>query len=232
MSKVTLKELGEKTGTDKITHHGYHRFYPIFLDKLRDKEITMLEIGTEENKSLYMWQNYFPKARIYGLDIGSELKYEQGEIFKGDQSDVEVLKNITGKIGQKLDFIIDDGSHVPEHQILGFNYLFNNVLKEGGVYIIEDIETSYWKKGLLYGYIVKKGLRHEDSVIEIFKNLIDKLNDEFIKKEDLFDDSPIEEEARNDIKLISFQYNSIIILKKSSEDRKFENRKYRLDMFT
>ncbi len=192
----------------------------------------MLEIGTEENKSLYMWQNYFPKAKIYGLDIGNELKYEQGEIFKGDQSDVEVLKDISKKMGGKLDFIIDDGSHVPEHQILGFNYLFNNVLKEGGVYIIEDIETSYWKKGALYGYIVKKGLGHPESVIEIFKNLVDKVNDEFIKDKDIFGDSPIDEKVRNEIKLISFQYNSIIILKKSSEDRPFENRDYRLGMFT
>ena len=226
-----MKQLGEKAGTAKITQHGFHRFFPLFLDHLRNKEITMLEIGTEENKSLAMWEEYFPKARIYGIDIGNELKYERGEIFKGDQSDIPFLEESTKKIGKKLDLIIDDGSHVPEHQILTFNYLFENVLKEGGIYIIEDIETSYWTKGALYTNIIKKGYKHKQSAIEIFKDLIDKLNDEFVKDESVFDESPVKESNRNEIKLISFQHNSIIILKKSEEDREFENRDYRFSRF-
>ena len=34
-----------------------------------------------------------------------------------------------------------------------FNYLFENLLEDGGYYIIEDVETSYWDPlSELYGY--------------------------------------------------------------------------------
>ena len=34
-----------------------------------------------------------------------------------------------------------------------FNYLFENLLENGGYYIIEDVETSYWNPtSKLYGY--------------------------------------------------------------------------------
>ena len=46
--------------------------------------------------------------------------------------------------GQKFDVIIDDGSHIPWHQIFTLETIFDTFLKDGGVYIIEDIETSYW----------------------------------------------------------------------------------------
>jgi hypothetical protein len=41
--------IGESKGTDKITHHGYHRFYPRYLEHYRHiKGGGMLEIGVEE----------------------------------------------------------------------------------------------------------------------------------------------------------------------------------------
>ena len=46
----------------------------------------------------------------------------------------------------KFDVILDDGSHVPEHQILTINKLWKLVKPFPGIYIIEDLQTSYWKK--------------------------------------------------------------------------------------
>ena len=118
----SFEEIGRSTGTDKITQHGYHRFYPIFLEKYRDKPISMLEIGTNKNRSLKMWEEYFPLSKIYGIDIGNEFKYERGEVFKGDQSDVDFLQRVIERIGTEIDLIIDDGSHKPEHQLKTFMY--------------------------------------------------------------------------------------------------------------
>ena len=42
-----------------------------------------------------------------------------------------------------LDVIVDDGSHVSAHVILSFETLYPS-LKPGGIYIVEDIGTSYW----------------------------------------------------------------------------------------
>ena len=40
------------------------------------------------------------------------------------------------------EIIIDDGSHFWEQQMLGL-YLFSQKLKNGGIYILEDLHTSY-----------------------------------------------------------------------------------------
>src|SRR5882757_9979464 len=63
-------------------------------------------------------------------------------IFKGSQVDKEFLRNVIKKIGNP-DIIIDDGSHVNEHMIDTFKILFP-LLKDGGVYVVEDTQTSYW----------------------------------------------------------------------------------------
>ena len=42
--------------------------------------------------------------------------------------------------------MVDDGSHLPEHQLLTFRRLFPSITP-GGLYIIEGTETSYWKEG-------------------------------------------------------------------------------------
>ena len=44
------------------------------------------------------------------------------------------------------DIIIDDGSHVPYHQVFSFFSLWKAVVP-GGLYVIEDVETNYWKPG-------------------------------------------------------------------------------------
>jgi hypothetical protein len=65
--------------------------------------------------------------------------------------------------------IIDDGSHVPSHQWKTFTYLWKS-LAPGGLYIIEDVETSYWKNSShIYGY----SLRKEYNIVSQFKRMID-----------------------------------------------------------
>jgi hypothetical protein len=84
-------------------------------------------------------------------------------------------------VSDKLYFINDDGSHIPEHQLLTFNILFPK-LTSGGVYIIEDTEASYRTDNKLYGYPTNYGLNHPDSLIEIFKKTIDGINYEWSEK--------------------------------------------------
>src|SRR5690606_41306911 len=52
------------------------------------------------------------------------------------------LALVINNIGEP-DLIIDDGSHINEHVIESFNFLFPR-LKSGGIYVIEDVQTSYW----------------------------------------------------------------------------------------
>jgi hypothetical protein len=215
--------------TDKLTHHGYNRFYDMFLVPLINKEITFFEIGVDASRSLKMWNDMFKNGKIYGMDINLEFKHPKGEVYKGDQSNKKDLKRVT-KLIKSADVIMDDGSHVPEHQLISFNYLFNKLLKHGGTYIIEDIETSYWVDSELYGYKVKSGLDKENNIVKIFKDIVDIVNREFLtdenKKKVL--KSPIKSKNLKYISSITFGGNCIIIKKMTeNEYTRYGNRKYR-----
>lgn len=220
----SLKEIGRLVDSDKVVRHGYHRFYSLFLEKFRDKNISMLEIGFSKEKSVPFWSAYFPKAKIYGIDIKGEFEFPQGRFFLGDQSDVGFLRRVCEEIGE-VDLIVDDGSHFPAHQVISFVELFSSLLKKGGVYIIEDIESSYWRKGNCYNNDFNFGFKHESSIVEIFKNVVDEVNSEFLKEDDVIL-SPIPKSVRAQIGLISFQHNCIIILKKDDSFSEYDNRKY------
>lgn len=227
--------MGRLSNTDKITHHGYYRFYPRFLEHYRNiSNCAILEIGVENEFSIKLWLDYFPQAFIYGIDINLENDGERFKIMKADQSSLTQLQKVKRQIDKDLFFIIDDGSHIPQHQILTFNYFFP-LLMTGGTYIIEDIETSYWSRGGLYGYKTNYGYHNSKSVVEFFKFLIDDINTEFLKPihkktQSQIVDKFVSKLTRSWISSITFAQNCIIILKKTEEEKMlFDNRKYRFE---
>lgn len=216
-SSNKLYELGIKHNTDKVTHHEYHNIYNFFLNQFYDSSGSMLEIGICEGNSLNVWLELFPNAYIYGMDIDKEYSGERYNVLKGDQSNSEHLLHINNTISSQnkaLFFINDDGSHIPEHQLLTFNTLFPS-LQEGGIYIIEDIETSYWTKNGLYGYETRYGYKHPDSIIEIFKEVADIVNNEFAGQ------LPSRVMHNNMIGSITFSRNCIIIVKQTRPERPY-----------
>lgn len=236
-SKNSIFSLGTKYNTNKIYHHGYHRYYEDFLLKYKKKKFNFLEIGMDVGKSLFLWRDYFPKAFIYGLEIKQEYIDKNIFVIKGDQSSLKDLKKLVS-ITNKCNVIIDDGSHVPEHQLISFNYLFKHCLSEDGIYIIEDIETSYWrkdKKAKLYGYNIDSGYDSKNNIVNIFRDIVPIVNREFISKENkknLIKKSRLTEYCINNISSIMFGMNCIIIKKISNyEKKKFTNRKYRYKKF-
>jgi hypothetical protein len=140
----TLREIGLEAGTDKVRTHRYDPSYERHLGHLRDREFTLLEIGVAFGQSLKMWREYFPKARIYGIDKYPKV-HEQAPpgttAFAGDQGDVEFLKRVTSEVGG-FDVVIDDGSHRMDHHRISLFALFPHV-RPGGFYIIEDLGTCY-----------------------------------------------------------------------------------------
>lgn len=211
----SMEELGRNFNSDKITHHKYHEIFPLFINKFYNTEGGMIEIGVESYASVKMWINLFKNFYVYGFDIGTNEKGEKFEVFKGDQSKESDLVDFINIINKPIYFINDDGSHIPEHQLLTFNKLFP-LLEEGGIYIIEDIETSYWTKNGLYGYKTNYGYKNDKSLIEQFKNIIDCVNCEFMIQTI---NTPIQH--LDDIKMISFAYNCIIIEKKKIDKRPY-----------
>lgn len=230
-NQFNFYSIMSKCRTDKVDYHGYHFFYPRYLNDYRKlKDYGMIEIGVFKKQSLRAWLDYFPYFYIYGLDINLQEQSERFRIIKCDQSKKEDLDNAISLLNHKILFIIDDGSHHPVHQLDTFNVMFK-ILQPGGTYIIEDIETSYWKDKPLYGYNVKSGYRHEKSIIEIFKNLADDVNKEYLNDEILIkhdeNASLIDKENRKYVSSITFGQNCIIIVKKTDAEKAYFDRRYR-----
>jgi hypothetical protein len=143
-----LGRLGLLFGTDKAWRHDYMQHYERHLAPLRRKAVVLLEIGVggykvaEGGASLGVWQSYFPRGRIHGLDV--QEKHVPGRritVHEGSQADEDYLRGLGERIGP-LDVVIDDGSHVGRHIVTSFTVLFP-CLKPGGWYVIEDMETAY-----------------------------------------------------------------------------------------
>ncbi len=157
----------------------YFNVYEKHLSKFINKNPKVLEIGVLGGGSLEMWHHYFGDgATIYGVDNDQEvLKHKYNfdvDLTIGDQEDIEFWNKYTQKNGF-FDIIIDDGGHTMKQQENTLISLFKN-LNYGGVFIIEDTHTSYWKN---YG----GGLRKPDSFIELSKSLVDLLHMRHIEEQ-------------------------------------------------
>ena len=145
MSELSLDEIGRKHGTDKSSaYHDYLRFYESFFAERRNHDLSILEIGVFNGQSLKTWDEYFPNAKIVGVDITPSAKrFEDGRIAIeiADQSNIEHLTSVALKHGP-FDLIVEDGSHMCEHQITSLRTLFPFV-RDGGIYIVEDLQTNY-----------------------------------------------------------------------------------------
>lgn len=213
-----MKKLNQTSSkSDKISHHGYHRFYSRFLDEMRGHPIQMLEIGIDREESMKLWSEYFPKATIHGADIKKYTSSERITMHQLDQSDAGQLNEFADQFTESFDFILDDGSHVPKHQILTLEKLWK-CLKPGGIFIIEDIETNYWGKSQSYGYNFNS---RYGNLIEYTTGAIHHINKEFQKAK------PKPHQVFDKTESVFFGKNCIILEKKKAESSAYDHSLYR-----
>lgn len=144
---MTLNEIGLRLDADKSSRfHHYLDFYEKMLPG-RDFSGRLLEIGVMDGLSVRMWQEYYPNAEIVGIDIKPDMdSYMHNEHWQVPES-VKLFTLDGTKADQvlplgKFDIIIDDGGHYMKDQQESFEILYPQ-LNEGGVYILEDLWTSY-----------------------------------------------------------------------------------------
>jgi hypothetical protein len=95
--------------------------------------------------SLRMWRDYFFNAEIYGADIDQNILFEDLRIktFHVNQLSKTSIEKMWANIKvDNFDLIIDDGLHSFDAAVTLFNNSFSK-LKNGGIYIIEDVDPSY-----------------------------------------------------------------------------------------
>lgn len=181
--KNSLSKLAAIFGTDKEGVHFYAKHYQYHFEVLRQAKLNILEIGVggyanvqAGGKSLRMWKAYFPNSHIFGIDMYDKTSHNESRIktFKGSQVDEKFLKQVVDEIGT-IDIIIDDGSHHSDHVIATFKILFPLMVCKG-IYVAEDLQTSYWEKVSGENYRGSKDLTAPHTSMNFFKCLTDGLN--------------------------------------------------------
>ena len=153
----------------KLRHYfpAYERHFGRFVDQ----PVTFVEIGCGTGGSVQMWKEWLgPEATIVGIDVNPRAEQyadEQIQIRIGDQGNVGFLAAVIDEFGPP-DAVLDDGSHQMRDMLTSFRFLYPQLASEG-VYMVEDVHTSYWP---VYG----GGLRRRGSFIEESKALVDELN--------------------------------------------------------
>lgn len=137
-----LDAIGIKYRVGKSSmDHNYLVNYERFLASLRTQPVRLLELGVFFGASMRMWEEYFPRAEIYAVDIEPEcgkFATQRAHVIQADLSNREEVSRLR-EIRPQI--IIDDASHIVSHQLLALFTLFD-VLPSGGIYILEDLETS------------------------------------------------------------------------------------------
>lgn len=193
----------------RLIHKWMHYFeiYDRHFSTFRNRPLSLIEFGVSHGGSLQMWKNYFgSQAKIYGVDINPacvSVAEENIHILTADQEDRESLRMIKNLL-PKFDIIIDDGGHTMTQQINTFEEMYEH-LKDGGIYLCEDVHTSYFAD---FG----GGYRKPGTFVEYSKRLIDQLNAWYSTEPDF----AVDAFTRNTFSM--HFYDSIIVIEKRARE--------------
>lgn len=209
--KPTLIDLAIRYKSDKHNHHDYCRHYDKHFTHFRDKNIIVMELGVggyefpdRGGSGLRIWSDYFERAKIIGIDVFDKSKVvinPRTTIYQCSQVDKDGLRKIIAQEGTPT-IIIDDASHMNGLTIESFRLLFPK-LAPGGIYVIEDLESSWWNSHGFDGEPNYKDFSANTS-INLLRDLINSVNAKHLPNDSEF--LPIES--------IHFYQNMAIIHKK------------------
>lgn len=136
-----LSRIAKSFGSEKIPL--YENFYFELLKNRRDKITKVIEVGIGNASGLLTWREFFPQAKIYGVDNRGRLLLRKIrlESIHADQSVREDLVKVIERTGTDIDLFIDDGSHNPNDQLLTFMTIMP-LLKRSVLYVIEGVQSE------------------------------------------------------------------------------------------
>jgi hypothetical protein len=119
-----------------------------------------------------MWLDYFPKARVHGLDVSdfSWFEHERFTFHRCDMGDRSQIARAVAGIDPAPMIVVDDASHASHHQQNAFLEVFPK-MPSGGLYVIEDLRwqpKTYEQAGitktadLFRSYLDTRRFAHSD----------------------------------------------------------------------
>ncbi len=148
-----------------------------------------------------MWQGFFPRAETGGL-ISSTSTPSKTSAFtssKGDRPTGSSWKTSPNSAGP-FDIVVNNTSHIPSLTLRSFELLYP-FLAPSGIYVIEDLSTSYWP---MWGGRFRR--RARGTTMDFLKDRLDGLNHAELKLPNVhasaLDTSIVEIRARHNMAAI------------------------------
>lgn len=187
-----LTDIADRHGSVRgSAKHRYSEIYHMLFHPLRQRKISMVELGVldapskgDENvekrsgsaPSVKMWQEYFPKAHLHGLDLVdvSWLNNDRFTAYQCDVDDRDQISDAADEIHPAPTIVIDDATHASQHQQNAFLELFPR-MESGGLYIIENLrrqpdeleKPQFTKTAALFrSWMAHKRFSHCDPLLE------------------------------------------------------------------
>lgn len=152
--------IAKETGTDKHAVHMYQHVYEEMLEPFRSLPIRFMEIGLGcdmkygPGRSFKLWDEYFTNsdAQLHYMErdgacvSAMNIQPRNGHIFVGSQDNITFLQHTATRLDALggLDVLVDDGGHTMSQQLTTFETFWPH-MRPGGLYVVEDVQTSYIK---------------------------------------------------------------------------------------
>lgn len=162
--KGTENSLNLSWGKD-YPHHScmhYTKTYEKYMEPRRNDNVSMLEIGVCDKRfpyaSIKMWMSYFKDIDFYAVDNfwGHTIEDKLEDINNLNQNGVNFIyadqgnfndwDEINQHYSNKFDFIVEDGSHWPNHMMISL-WKSINIVKKEGYFFMEDIQNPLKSRG-------------------------------------------------------------------------------------
>jgi hypothetical protein len=190
----------------------YDEIFELLRARKGDAPIGVIELGVRDGGSLILWSRFFGEsATVFGIDINPECanhKVGPASIRIGSQTDSHFLTQVVGEMGG-VDVVIDDGSHRARDTLASLEILFP-LLNDGGIYVIEDLRTSYWPE---FG----GGVGRRRTPVGFIRQLIDGLHFDYFEVRGVAPQA-LWASMASEITSISI-YNSMAVLRKGKAPR-------------
>ena len=151
--------LGASFGTDKSpysnTHHrhAYTAVYDLLFAGRRFDQLVLGEMGILDNMSMHVWRSFFPLATLHGFEYFDEKiaaarahRLPRTTYSHVDVGSTQSIFHALNEVGTLFDILIDDSTHLFEHQV-NFVQVAVDFVKPGGIVDVEDVFRG-WEEDL------------------------------------------------------------------------------------
>jgi hypothetical protein len=162
--KGTADSLDLSWGREFLNHKCMHytKTYEKYMNHKQKEDINMLEIGVCDKRfpyaSIKMWMSYFKNIDFYAVDNfwGHKIEEKTTDIQKLNELGVNFIYADQGSFNDwdelcelypnKFDFLIEDGSHWPNHMMISL-WKSIEIVKPNGYFFMEDIQNPLKSRG-------------------------------------------------------------------------------------